>query len=242
MTNANDPDRTTHGSSIITPVAGKKKTNWLPWLLAALALLLLLFTLSQCADRDEPEESGATTTTTQSNSTTYPDGSATTSAVGPDGQTTTSVTGPLAAGAAGAATATGAAAPAPLSTGLQPFLASGEPAPRRFTFDRLNFATGSADLPADAGQTIASLAQTLSTYPNAVVRVEGYADARGSEPVNQQLGAERANAVAQALIAAGVPAARVTAVSGGEQNPVDTNATAQGQAENRRTDLVVTAK
>jgi outer membrane protein OmpA-like peptidoglycan-associated protein len=48
--------------------------------------------------------------------------------------------------------------------------------------------------------------------------------------------------VARALIGQGVPAGRVTSATGGETNPVDTNATNQGQAENRRTDLVVTAK
>ena len=90
--------------------------------------------------------------------------------------------------------------------------------------------------------TVTALGQILAAYPNAVVRVEGYADARGSDQSNAQLGAQRAEAVARALIAQGLAANRVTAATGGETNPVETNATAQGQAENRRTDLVVTAK
>ena len=44
------------------------------------------------------------------------------------------------------------------------------------------------------------------------------------------------------LAAKGVDKGRMEAKSGGESNPTDTNATAQGQAENRRTELVVTAK
>jgi outer membrane protein OmpA-like peptidoglycan-associated protein len=245
MTNTNDPNKPSHGTSTITPVAGKKGFNWLPWLLAALGILLLLFTLSQCSRSDEPEAETAATTTTQSNSTQYADGSTTTSAIGPDGQTTTTVTGPLAATAAGAGGAAGAGATAAnnISGGaLQTFLTSSEAAPRTFTLDQLNFATGSAQLPAGAQQMLAGLAQSLAASPSAAVRIVGYADARGAEPVNQQLGQQRADAVAQALISAGMPAARVTAASGGESNPVDTNATAPGQAENRRTELVVTAK
>ena len=45
----NDPnrDRDTHGSSRIDSVAGDKKTNWLPWIIGALALLALLYALTQ---------------------------------------------------------------------------------------------------------------------------------------------------------------------------------------------------
>jgi outer membrane protein OmpA-like peptidoglycan-associated protein len=197
-------------------------------------LLGLLFLLLRSCDRDEPETE--TTTVVPAEQTT----------------TTTTVTPNTPNAAATPAlpvervTLPGGRAvelePNTLNYQLQQFLASSEPAPRRFTFDRLNFATSSADLPGDAQGTVSALAQILQAYPNAAVRVEGYADARGSEGANAQLGARRAEAVAQALIAQGVPANRVTAASGGETNPVDTNATAQGQAENRRTDLVVTAK
>ena len=235
-----DPNRPggAHGSSTVTPVAKKKGFNWLPWLLALLGLLLLLFTFRQCSEDDRPEPAA---TTTEQTTTTTTDASG--AAVDPNALG--------AAGAAGGRASTGATGVAavdipgnstPVSTGLQPYLASTEALPRRFTFERLNFATGSATLPADASQTIGTVAQILSASQTATVRVEGYADARGSEPANAKLGADRANAVAQALIAAGVPANRVSAVSGGETNPVDSNATASGQAENRRTDLVVTAR
>jgi outer membrane protein OmpA-like peptidoglycan-associated protein len=134
------------------------------------------------------------------------------------------------------------AAPQTLTYELPRYLASAEPAPRTFQFENLNFATSSAELPAEAGTTVSALAQIMQAYPNARARVVGYADARGSEPANAQLGAQRAEAVSRALIAAGVPAARIEAASGGEQNPTDTNATDQGMAENRRTELTVLAK
>lgn len=229
----------THGTSTVTPVgkAGGKKKGGLGWLwplLGALLLLgLLLLLLRSCGDDDR-----AASTTTR--------------------ETTTTTTG-AAAGAAPAATAT-ATPPLPVETvtlpggrtvelepntlnySLQRFLASGEAAPRTFEFDRLNFATNSAELPADASQTVSALAQILSAYPNAPVRLDGYADARGPEPANQELGARRAEAVAQALVAQGVAGNRITAASGGEGNPADTNTTAEGRAENRRTELVVRSK
>jgi outer membrane protein OmpA-like peptidoglycan-associated protein len=239
MTNTpNDPtrNRDVHGTSTVQPTGGapaKKKPWWL-WLLPLLLLLGLLFLLLRsCGDEREDEPAPVETVTTQQT-------------------TTTPTTEPLASGANTLAAPTervtlpgGQAielAPNTLNYQLQQYLASPEPANRRFTFEGLNFATGSADLPGDAQQTVSALAQILQAYPNATVRIEGYADARGSEGANAQLGERRADAVARALIAQGLPAARVTAASGGETNPVETNATAQGQAENRRTDLVVTAK
>ena len=132
--------------------------------------------------------------------------------------------------------------PKTLNYELQRFLASGEAPPRRFTFDRLNFATDSAELPADAQATVSALAQILSAYSNAKVELQGYADATGSDPHNVQLGSQRADAVRKALAAQGVSADRMKTATGGSSNPVDTNASAGGRAENRRTELVVTAK
>ena len=53
------------------------------------------------------------------------------------------------------------------------------------------------------------------------------------------LGKSRAESVKSSLVAGGIPAARIETASGGETNPVDSNATASVQAENRRTELVV---
>ena len=125
---------------------------------------------------------------------------------------------------------------------MQSFLASGDAPPRRFTFDHLNFATNSAALPADAQQTVGALAQILTAYPKARVELAGYADATGADPHNVQLGTQRAEAVEKALAAQGVAADRMKTATGGSSDPVDTNASAAGRAENRRTELVVTAK
>lgn len=133
----------------------------------------------------------------------------------------------------------------PLGVELQVhnFLADTQlPAPRSFPFERLNFDTGSAAIrPADRS-TISNLGQILAAHPNARIRIVGFADTRGAAPTNANLGQQRAEAVVAALAAAGVSRDRLEAMSGGEGSPAAPNTTAQGQAENRRTELVVLSK
>jgi outer membrane protein OmpA-like peptidoglycan-associated protein len=132
--------------------------------------------------------------------------------------------------------------PGTLTYQLQRYLAGRDPAGRTLPFDQLNFDTGSAVIRAADRPTIDVLARLLRAYPNARVRVVGYADARGPTAANADLGRQRAEAVAAALATAGIDRARVAAASGGEAAPAATNATAPGQAENRRTELVVVAR
>lgn len=189
----------------------QKKSKWWLWLLPLLAVLALLFALSQCSD--DREEAPVTNETV--------------------------VNEPAVAPAPTVAPATAAvAAPAVLS-GLGAYLASNEPLPRTFVFERLNFDTGSSTLrPADRDE-VSSIAAALKQHPNARVRLHGYADARGAEGANAQLGQARADGVKAALVEQGVDAGRIETASGGEAQPAETNATTSGQAENRRTELVV---
>ena len=128
------------------------------------------------------------------------------------------------------------------TSGLGTYLAGTEPLPRTFTFEKLNFDTAKSNIrPADAAE-VTEVAATLKQYPNARIRIAGYADARGTDAANMALGKARADSVKSALVAQGINAGRIETVSGGETDPVDTNATAGGRFENRRTELVVTAR
>jgi outer membrane protein OmpA-like peptidoglycan-associated protein len=200
-------------------VEKKKGFNWLPWLLLALGLLALLFGLSRC-NREEPTVApvASPADTPMQNA--------------PAGNGAVVATTPNAATSAAAAG----------TSALGGYLAGSEPAPRTFTFEKLNFDTAKSDVRAADAAEIDEVAATLTQYPNARIRIAGYADARGSEPGNIALGTARADAIKAALVANGIDAARVETVSGGESDPVDTNATASGRFENRRTELVVTAR
>jgi outer membrane protein OmpA-like peptidoglycan-associated protein len=190
-----------------------KGLNWLPWLLLALGLLALLFALSRC-NREEPVAVAPAV------------------APAPDNTADVVATTPTAASSAALAG----------TSGLGTYLAGTEPAPRSFVFEKLNFDTGSSEVRAADAAEIDAVAATLQQYGSARIRIAGYADARGSDAANVALGKARADSIKSALVTKGIDAGRIETVSGGETDPVDTNATADGRFENRRTELVVTAR
>ena len=66
------------------------------------------------------------------------------------------------------------------------------------------FRTGSAEISADMARSVAVLAQAVAKSPALKVRVDGYADPRGTTDTNLKLSEERANAVRDLFVAAGV--------------------------------------
>jgi outer membrane protein OmpA-like peptidoglycan-associated protein len=66
------------------------------------------------------------------------------------------------------------------------------------------FRTGSADIPEDSSHEIETLAGMIAKSPSLIVRLDGYADPRGTPDGNMQLSEARANAVRDLFLAAGV--------------------------------------
>ena len=225
MSDPNQNRRDIHGDSKIREVPKKARggMGWLGWLLGLILLLALLFLLLRSCNRHPvaPVAAAAPPVAAASGPSTPPVGIEKVTL--PGGKVVD-------------------LAPNTLNYELQRYLVSNAPAPRTFTFENLNFATDSSALPADAEATVGALADILTAYPRAMVSLQGYADASGANPHNVKLGADRALAVAKALEAKGIASDRIKTETGGASNPVDTNATAQGRAENRRTELTVTAK
>ena len=157
-----------------------------------------------------------------------------------DAATTTETVSTTTAAPVAAAAGTTVAATTTASVGtLGAYLAGTEAAPRTFEFDTMHFATASSELTATDKATVEDVAGVLGKYPKTTVKIVGYADARGNAAANVKLGLDRANAVKAALTAKGIADGRIATGSGGDADPVDTNATSSGQAENRRTELVV---
>jgi outer membrane protein OmpA-like peptidoglycan-associated protein len=131
-----------------------------------------------------------------------------------------------------------ATAPLPLGQAAA-FIAGGSAVPATFVFEKLNFDTSSAEVRNADKDEIAELASLLKDRPAATIRLIGFADARGSDPANATLGQRRADAVKAALVSSGIEAGRIETASGGENDPAATNATANGQFENRRTEVEI---
>ncbi|MGI6854506.1 peptidoglycan-associated lipoprotein Pal [Mesorhizobium sp. 1B3] len=86
--------------------------------------------------------------------------------------------------------------------------------------DRIFFDTDSTVIRADAQQTLSKQAQWLNQYTNHSVTVEGHADERGTREYNLALGARRAAAARDFLVARGVKANRIRTISYGKERPV----------------------
>jgi outer membrane protein OmpA-like peptidoglycan-associated protein len=71
------------------------------------------------------------------------------------------------------------------------------------------------------------------------VRIEGFTDSTGSDDYNQQLSENRALAVKDALVQAGVESNRVVVQGYGEANPVASNDSTAGRQLNRRVEIVI---
>ena len=85
-------------------------------------------------------------------------------------------------------------------------------------------------------------AKYLRDRPTARLRLEGNADERGSRDYNLGLGERRANAVSSALQANGGSASQITVISYGEERPVCNDSGDSCWAQNRRVELVYSAK
>jgi hypothetical protein len=100
------------------------------------------------------------------------------------------------------------------------------------------FNSGSAVLLEESEPMLAQVAGLVKASPEGQLTIEGHTDNIGSAEYNQQLSEHRANAVRDALVSHyGVPAARLSAKGYGLTRPVETNATVEGRARNRRVEL-----
>src|SRR5438445_691256 len=99
--------------------------------------------------------------------------------------------------------------------------------------------TGKADIVADSAGLLDRLIETALRCPTANIEIAGHTDTDGDEAANQALSEKRAQAVADYLVKAGLPADRFSAVGYGPTQPIAGNDTDQGKAQNRRIDFVV---
>lgn len=106
----------------------------------------------------------------------------------------------------------------------------------------VNFSTGSATLTPEDALILDSVAETLARRQAFNVEVRGHTDSVGSEASNADLSQRRADSVRDYLVSKGISAAQLAAVGKGEAEPIASNETADGRAENRRVALEFTKR
>ncbi|PCJ08476.1 MAG: hypothetical protein COB16_07270 [Rhodobacteraceae bacterium] len=103
----------------------------------------------------------------------------------------------------------------------------------------LTFATDSYAVSSAVQSDLQKVADSLLRYPNSSIQVIGHTDSDGDATYNQGLSVRRADAVADQIQAGGVPYNRVRTLGRGEDQPVASNLTPEGKAQNRRVEIVV---
>jgi len=113
---------------------------------------------------------------------------------------------------------------------------------KRFTFDNVNFRTGSAELTAESTTQLDNLVAVMKAYKTMNVRIEGHTDNTGDASNNMQLSKQRSLSVKNYLMKNGIAGARVMSEGYGQTKPIAKNDTEEGRLENRRVDVYVTKK
>jgi outer membrane protein OmpA-like peptidoglycan-associated protein len=103
----------------------------------------------------------------------------------------------------------------------------------------VTFDFNSDEIRADARPTLDEAVLLLGDNRNVLVITEGYTDSIGSAEYNQALSVRRAEAVYRYLVNRGIAPERLTVEGYGESNPVASNDTEAGRAQNRRVELRV---
>ncbi len=106
--------------------------------------------------------------------------------------------------------------------------------PNNVTFD-----SNSSQLKPAGANTLSGVAMVLKEYEDTRINVVGHTDSSGSRDLNMRLSQQRAESVGTALITMGVDASRLGMSGVGPDQPVASNSTAEGKAQNRRVTLTL---
>jgi outer membrane protein OmpA-like peptidoglycan-associated protein/uncharacterized membrane protein YeaQ/YmgE (transglycosylase-associated protein family) len=113
---------------------------------------------------------------------------------------------------------------------------------RSFPFEKLNFDGASVKTTPVTEKYVTAVSTLVKAFPGVQLRIVGHTDNQGDQEANRRLSLERANAVKDLLVKAGVPAERITTEGLGSEKPVAPNDTEENRAKNRRIELALTKK
>jgi len=105
----------------------------------------------------------------------------------------------------------------------------------------LLFAFNSDEIQSTAGENLKERAASLNRYPDSQLLIVGHTDNVGDDAYNQGLSERRANSAAAYLASQSVARTRIATSGKGEAEPVTTNDTDAGRAQNRRVEVAIYA-
>jgi OOP family OmpA-OmpF porin len=111
------------------------------------------------------------------------------------------------------------------------------PCTRKVVLRGINFGFDQAQITSESSTILDAAADHLRRCGKVSIQVDGFTDTIGTEGYNEGLSERRATAVRDYLIDTGVSRSQLTAKGYGESNPVASNETADGRAQNRRVEL-----
>ncbi|MBE0617342.1 MAG: OmpA family protein [Proteobacteria bacterium] len=107
----------------------------------------------------------------------------------------------------------------------------------------MSFPVGQSLIMPDNYALLSKVQNAIRTFANPDITIEGHTDSTGALEMNNHLSQQRAEAVREYLLANGVTTAdKAAAVGYGPSRPLAPNTTAEGRAQNRRIDVIITPK
>ncbi len=111
-----------------------------------------------------------------------------------------------------------------------------------YNLNDILFETNSSALNKGSRNVILDFATFLKANPRVSVAIHGHTDAEGDQNLNMKLSADRAKAVYDHLVSAGIQPSRLSHKGFGQTKPVASNETPDGRSKNRRTEFVIIGK
>ncbi len=108
------------------------------------------------------------------------------------------------------------------------------------TFQNIQFANNSYELPSAAFIELEKLVQVLTENPSLSVEIGGHTDNIGKAEDNGKLSTNRAKAIVDYLISRNIDSKRLSYKGFGATQPIAENSTEKGRAQNRRTTFTIT--
>ena len=110
-------------------------------------------------------------------------------------------------------------------------------APENITFD-----TNSSVIKSVFRSSLNDVATVLNEYRDSDIIVSGHTDSTGNDAINNPLSENRAKSVKAYLTGRGVSGSRINSIGYGSTQPIASNSTASGRAQNRRVEIKIVAK